>query len=96
MNVPVGPDGYFDESVAATYDEVAAAKRMYDPAVVEPALDFRIRATAAARAARNNGKRALSCRSPRPEGSIKDSIPSANCPLCKSSRNKKRRFAALL
>ena len=32
------PDGYFDERVAATYDETAAD--LFDPAVVEPAVDF--------------------------------------------------------
>ncbi len=31
-------DGYFDERVAATYDESAA--EMFDPAVVEPAVDL--------------------------------------------------------
>ncbi len=40
MEGPVDPDGYFDERVAATYDEVAAAKGLFDPAVVEPAVDF--------------------------------------------------------
>jgi SAM-dependent methyltransferase len=40
MERPVGPDGYFDECVAATYDEVVAAKGLFDPAVVEPAVDF--------------------------------------------------------
>jgi SAM-dependent methyltransferase len=40
MERPVGPDGYFDERVAATYDEVAVAKGLFDPAVVEPAVDF--------------------------------------------------------
>ena len=30
-------DGYFGESVAATYDESSAD--MFDPAVVEPAVD---------------------------------------------------------
>jgi SAM-dependent methyltransferase len=33
-----GDDGYFDERVAARYDESAAD--MFDPAVVEPAVDF--------------------------------------------------------
>lgn len=33
-----GDDGYFDETVAARYDESAAA--MFDPAVVEPAVDL--------------------------------------------------------
>jgi predicted TPR repeat methyltransferase len=32
------PDGYFGESVAATYDEDSA--EMFDPAVLEPAVDF--------------------------------------------------------
>ncbi|HEV8280644.1 MAG TPA: class I SAM-dependent methyltransferase [Candidatus Limnocylindrales bacterium] len=31
-------DGYFDERVAATYDESSAD--MFDPAVVEPTVDF--------------------------------------------------------
>ena len=31
-------DGYFDESVAATYDEDSAER--FDPAAVEPAVDF--------------------------------------------------------
>jgi SAM-dependent methyltransferase len=31
-------DGYFDERVAATYDETTA--ELFDPAVVEPAVDF--------------------------------------------------------
>jgi SAM-dependent methyltransferase len=34
----VRDDGYFDESVAATYDEDSA--EMFDPAVLEPAVDF--------------------------------------------------------
>jgi SAM-dependent methyltransferase len=34
----VGKDGYFDERVAARYDESAA--EMFDPAVVDPAVDF--------------------------------------------------------
>jgi SAM-dependent methyltransferase len=34
----VHPDGYFDETVAATYDDDSA--EMFDPAVVEPAVDF--------------------------------------------------------
>ncbi len=33
-----GDDGYFDERVAARYDESAAD--MFDPAVVEPVVDF--------------------------------------------------------
>jgi SAM-dependent methyltransferase len=32
------PDGYFDESIAATYDESAA--HLFDPAIVDPAVDF--------------------------------------------------------
>lgn len=32
------PDGYFGESIAATYDESAA--HLFDPAVVDPAVDF--------------------------------------------------------
>ena len=66
-----GEDGYFDERVAARYDESSAA--MFDPAVLEPAVDFladlagdgaRARARdrhrpgrAAARAARRAGAR---------------------------------------
>jgi SAM-dependent methyltransferase len=34
----VGDDGYFDERVAARYDESAA--EMFDPAVLEPVVDF--------------------------------------------------------
>jgi SAM-dependent methyltransferase len=34
----VGEDGYFDERVAARYDESAAD--MFDPAVVDPVVDF--------------------------------------------------------
>jgi hypothetical protein len=33
-----GPDGYFDERVAARYDE--SSSDMFDPAVVDPAVDF--------------------------------------------------------
>jgi SAM-dependent methyltransferase len=33
-----GADGYFDERVAATYDETTA--ELFDPAVVEPTVDF--------------------------------------------------------
>jgi SAM-dependent methyltransferase len=33
-----GDDGYFDERVAARYDE--SSEEMFDPAVVEPAVDF--------------------------------------------------------
>lgn len=32
------PDGYFGEGIAATYDESAA--HLFDPAVVDPAVDF--------------------------------------------------------
>jgi hypothetical protein len=32
------PDGYFDERVAAPYDDSAA--EMFDPAVVDPAIDL--------------------------------------------------------
>ena len=32
-----GDDGYFDEQVAAVYDDDA---EMFDPAVVDPAVDF--------------------------------------------------------
>jgi SAM-dependent methyltransferase len=34
----VTDDGYFDESVAATYDEDSAEK--FDPAILDPAVDF--------------------------------------------------------
>jgi SAM-dependent methyltransferase len=37
-----GPDGYFDESVAATYDEDVAARGLYDPDVLDPAVDVLI------------------------------------------------------
>ncbi len=33
-----GPDGYFDEAAAATYDEYSVG--MFDPAVLEPAVEF--------------------------------------------------------
>jgi SAM-dependent methyltransferase len=33
-------DGYFDERVAARYDESAEISEMFDPAVVDPVLDF--------------------------------------------------------
>jgi hypothetical protein len=38
MERPVDPDGYFDERVAATYDESTAA--MSTPEAVEPVVDF--------------------------------------------------------
>lgn len=38
MQRPVGPDGYFDERVAATYDEETAA--MSAPEAVQPVVDF--------------------------------------------------------
>jgi SAM-dependent methyltransferase len=38
MEQTIGPDGYFDERVAAAYDERTAAKAA--PAVVDPAVDF--------------------------------------------------------
>jgi SAM-dependent methyltransferase len=34
-----GPDGHFDEIVAATYDEVAAGKGHFDPEAIEAAVD---------------------------------------------------------
>ncbi|MDX6507465.1 MAG: hypothetical protein QOG06_2109, partial [Gaiellaceae bacterium] len=34
----MGDDGYFDEHVAARYDESSA--EMFEPAVVEPAVDL--------------------------------------------------------
>jgi len=36
----VHDDGYFDERVAARYDESAEISGMFDPAVVEPVIDF--------------------------------------------------------
>ena len=38
MERPIGPDGYFDEPVAAAYDERTAAKAA--PEVVDPVVDF--------------------------------------------------------
>ena len=38
MSPAVGDDGYFDERIAARYDESSA--EMFDPAVVEPAVDL--------------------------------------------------------
>ncbi len=35
---PVGPDGYFDERIAARYDENTA--RLFEPAAVDPVVDF--------------------------------------------------------
>jgi SAM-dependent methyltransferase len=42
------PDGYFDERVAARYDESAA--EMFDPAVVDPVVDFLVEAAGTRRA----------------------------------------------
>jgi SAM-dependent methyltransferase len=44
----VNEDGYFDERVAATYDESEAD--MFDPAVLEPTVDFLARLAAGGRA----------------------------------------------
>ena len=33
-------DGYFDERVAARYDESGEVAEMFDPAVVDPVVDF--------------------------------------------------------
>ena len=41
-------DGYFDERVAARYDESAA--EMFDPAVVDPAVDFLVQLAGSGRA----------------------------------------------
>ena len=41
-------DGYFDERVAARYDESAAD--MFDPAVVDPAVDFLVNLAGSGRA----------------------------------------------
>src|SRR5918992_4978994 len=43
-----GEDGYFDEGVAARYDESSAD--MFDPAVVEPVVDFLAELAGAGRA----------------------------------------------
>ena len=43
-----GDDGYFDERVAARYDESAAD--MFDPAVVDPAVDFLVELARSGRA----------------------------------------------
>jgi SAM-dependent methyltransferase len=48
MERPVGPDGYFDERVAATYDEETAA--MSTPEAVEPVVDFLVRLAGSGRA----------------------------------------------
>lgn len=38
METPPGDDGYFDERVAARYDETEAS--MFAPEVLEPAVEF--------------------------------------------------------
>ena len=38
QSAPVGPDGYFDERIAARYDENSA--RLFEPAAVDPVVDF--------------------------------------------------------
>jgi len=43
-----GPDGYFDERIAARYDEKWA--ELFDPAVVDPAVDFLVENTGDGRA----------------------------------------------
>ena len=45
---PVQEDGYFDERVAARYDEAAA--ELFDPAVVDPAVDFLVELAGSGRA----------------------------------------------
>lgn len=50
MQRPVGPDGYFDEHVAATYDESVAAKGLLDPEAVDSAVDFLVELAGAGRA----------------------------------------------
>jgi SAM-dependent methyltransferase len=45
---PVNEDGYFDEPVAARYDESEA--EMFDPAVVEPVVDFLVELAGSGRA----------------------------------------------
>jgi SAM-dependent methyltransferase len=43
-------DGYFDESVAARYDESGEISGMFDPAVVEPAVDLLVELAGSGRA----------------------------------------------
>ena len=43
-------DGYFDEHVAARYDESAEISGMFDPAVVEPVIDFLVELAGSGRA----------------------------------------------
>jgi SAM-dependent methyltransferase len=45
---PVQEDGYFDERVAARYDEAAA--ELFDPAVVDPAVGFLVKLAGSGRA----------------------------------------------
>jgi SAM-dependent methyltransferase len=46
--VPVGEDGYFDERIAARYDESSA--EMFEPEVVDPAVDLLVELAAGGRA----------------------------------------------
>jgi SAM-dependent methyltransferase len=46
----VHDDGYFDERVAARYDESAEISGMSDPAVVEPVIDFLVELAGSGRA----------------------------------------------
>jgi SAM-dependent methyltransferase len=46
----VHDDGYFDKRVAARYDESAEISGMFDPAVVEPVLDFLVELAGSGRA----------------------------------------------
>ena len=48
IDATVGDDGYFDERVAARYDESAA--EMFDPAVVDPVVDFLVELAGSGRA----------------------------------------------
>jgi len=43
-------DGYFDEHVAARYDESGEIAEMFDPAVVDPVIDFLVKIAGSGRA----------------------------------------------
>jgi SAM-dependent methyltransferase len=45
-----GKDGYFDERVAARYDESGEVAEMFDPAVVDPVVDFLVELAGSGRA----------------------------------------------
>ncbi|MBA3376440.1 MAG: class I SAM-dependent methyltransferase [Actinobacteria bacterium] len=45
-----GDDGYFDERVAARYDESGEIAEMFDPAVVDPVVDFLVKLAGSGRA----------------------------------------------